>query len=59
VHWEKSVPRRRVRIWTVDDEVMATWRQHYKAGAPPEQQAELWKWINDNVDFRVRSSGIL
>ena len=59
VHWEKSVPRRRVRIWTVDDEVMATWRQHYRAGAPPEQQAELWKWINDNVDFRVRSGGIL
>jgi hypothetical protein len=59
VHWEKSVPRRRVRIWTVDDEVMATWRSHYKNGQPPEQQAELWKWINDNVDFRVRSAGIL
>ncbi|HJQ52315.1 MAG TPA: hypothetical protein VJ825_00615 [Gemmatimonadaceae bacterium] len=59
VHWEKNVPRRRVRMWTVDDEVMATWRSHYKAGAQPETQAELWKWINDNVDFRVRSSGIL
>ncbi|HJQ12553.1 MAG TPA: hypothetical protein VJ840_16085 [Gemmatimonadaceae bacterium] len=59
VHWEKSVPRRRVRIWTVDDEVMATWRSHYKEGKPIEQQAELLKWINDNVDFRVRSAGVL
>jgi hypothetical protein len=59
VHWEKKVPRRRVRMWTVDDEVMATWRSHYHAGRNPENQAELWKWISDNVDFRVRSGGIL
>ena len=59
VHWEKNVPRRRVRMWTVDDEVMATWRSHYKKGQSPENQAELWKWISDNVDFRVRSGGIL
>jgi len=59
VHWEKKVPRRRVRMWTVDDEVMATWRSHYRNGAKPENQAELWKWISDNVDFRVRSGGIL
>jgi hypothetical protein len=25
----------------------------------PEGQTELWKWIADNVDFRVRSGGIL
>ena len=59
VHWEKNVPRRRVRMWTVDDEVMATWRSHYHKGEAPEKQAELWKWISDNVDFRVRSAGIL
>ena len=59
VHWEKLVPRRRVRMWTVDDEVMGTWRSHFHAGAPPESQTELWKWISDNVDFRVRSGGIL
>jgi hypothetical protein len=58
VHWEKNVPRRRVRMWTVDDEVMATWRSHYKKGEAPQDQAELWKWITDNVDFRVRS-GVL
>jgi hypothetical protein len=59
VHWEKNVPRRRVRMWTVDDEVMVTWRKHHKAGADPDSQTELWKWINDIVDFRVRSVGVL
>lgn len=59
VRWEKQVPRQRVRMWTVDDEVMVTWRKHHVAGAPPEKQAALWKWISDNVDFRVRSVGLL
>jgi hypothetical protein len=59
VHWERKVPRRRVRMWTVDNEVMATWVKHYRPGLPPEQQDALWKWIADNVDFRVRSVGIL
>ena len=59
VHWERKVPRRRVRMWTVDNEVMATWEKHHRAGLPPEQQTALWKWINDNVDFRVRSVGIM
>ncbi len=59
VHWERKVPRRRVRMWTVDNEVMATWERHHRAGLPPEQQTALWKWISDNVDFRVRSVGIM
>ena len=59
VNWEKKVPRRRVRMWTVDDEVMITWKKQYFAGLPPEQQGTLWKWIADNVDFRVRSLGVL
>ena len=54
-HWEKKIPRRRVRMWTVDDEVMATWRRHYRPGTPPEGQDALWKWIAENIDFRVRS----
>ena len=58
VRWERQVPRHRVRMWTVDDEVMATWKKHYHSGAAPEDQAELWQWINDNVDFRVRSIGM-
>jgi len=59
VNWEKRVPRHRVRMWTVDDEVMNTWRKQYRAGLPPERQDALWKWISDNVDFRVRSLGVL
>lgn len=59
VNWERKVPRHRVRMWTVDDEVMTTWRKHHVGGLPPEQQATLWKWIYDNVDYRVRSVGIL
>jgi hypothetical protein len=59
VNWEKRVPRHRVRMWTVDDEVMKTWRNHYREGFPVEDQNALWKWIGDNVDYRVRSVGVL
>ena len=59
VRWERQIPRRRVRMWTVDNQVMQTWRRHYRDGAPPEQQTALWKWIEDNVDFRVRSVGVM
>ena len=59
VHWERQIPRRRVRMWTVDDEVMGTWRRHLQPGVPAEEQNELWTWINDNVDFKVRSAGLL
>jgi len=55
VRWERQVPRRRVRIWTVDNEVMQTWRRQYRDGARPSEQAALWKWIADNVDFPVRA----
>jgi hypothetical protein len=59
VRWEKRVPRQRVRMWTVDDEVMRTWRKHYDPSVPSDQQVALWKWMQDNVDFRVRSVGVL
>jgi hypothetical protein len=54
VRWERHVPRRRVRMWTVDNQVMQTWRRQYRPGVRPEQQTALWKWIEDNVDFKVR-----
>lgn len=59
LHRERLVPRPSARISTVDDEVMATGMSHYREGAPSEGQAELWKWINDNVDFRASSGKIL
>lgn len=53
--WERGIQRRRVRLWTQDDEVMAGWRAQLVMGQPPEAQEKLWAWISDNVDFRVRA----
>ncbi len=55
VAWERDISRRRVRMWTVDDQVMAGWREQLGSALPEGAQGELWNWINDNVDFRVRS----
>ena len=55
VKWEREIDRRRVRMWTVDDEVMRGWREHMDNGVPDDSQERLWKWMLDNVDFRVRS----
>lgn len=55
VGWERGVKRRRVRIWTQDNEVMVGWRKQLAAGQPPEAQEALWNWVRDNVDFRVRA----
>ena len=46
VAWEREIDRRRVRMWTVDHEVMRGWREQlesdiYGGGA----QDNLWKWI--------------
>ena len=54
VRWEQDIPRKRVRMWTVDDEVMVGWRSQITLGLPVEQQDLLWQWIKENVDFRVR-----
>jgi len=53
--WETQVPHTRLRMWTVDDQVMAGWSSQMKPGVSPEQQDDLWKWVLNNVDFRVRS----
>lgn|SRR5574341_1351167 len=53
--WERGIQRRRVRLWTQDNEVMAGWRGQLVMGEPPEAQEKLWAWISDNVDFRVRA----
>ncbi len=53
VRWEQEIPRRRVRMWTVDGQVMEGWRSQIVPGAELEQQDDLWLWIAENVDFRV------
>ncbi len=55
VAWERDVERRRVRMWTVDDQVMEGWREQVGPDVPTDAQDQLWAWIEDNVDFRVRS----
>ena len=57
--WEKHVPRKRVRLWTQDADVMAGWRRHVVASARPEQQDSLWSWMKNVVDFRVRRGKVL
>jgi len=54
-YWRKEVPRQRVRLWTTESEVMKGWRHQLTAGVEPADQTRLWKWVRDNVDFRVRS----
>ncbi|NOR53918.1 MAG: hypothetical protein GQ536_07515 [Candidatus Aminicenantes bacterium] len=54
-HWREDVPARRVRIWTCAGEVMEGWKNQMEAGVELAQQEKLWKWVKDNVDFRVRS----
>ncbi len=52
--WERDIPRRRVRMWTVDGEVMKGWRAQKSPELALEEQADLWKWMSEIVDFRVR-----
>lgn len=54
VRWERGVNRRRVRLWTVAEEVMSGWREQVAGDAQPETQDALWVWVKDNIDFRVR-----
>ena len=53
-NWKKIIARRRVRLWTQEAQVMAGWHQQFKPGVPLAEQKDLWKWVQDNVDFRVR-----
>lgn len=55
VNWERKIDRGRVRMWTVDAPVMVGWREQLQANADVDKQHDLWKWVGDNVDFRVRS----
>jgi hypothetical protein len=54
-NWRRYVPRQRVRLWTTEAEVMKGWSEQLTPGAEPAEQARLWTWVRDNVDFRVRS----
>ena len=55
VSWERDISRRRVRMWTVDHEVMVGWKEQMEPNLAPELDENLWNWVRDNIDFRVRS----
>jgi hypothetical protein len=55
VAWERDIDRRRVRMWTVDHDVMSGWRDQLEAEPDSTAHEPLWGWVKDNVDFRVRS----
>lgn len=57
--WERRVPRKRVRVWTQDSEVMRGWRRHTLANVPMERQDSLWSWVDKIVDVRVRRERVL
>lgn len=54
-HWREDIHARRVRIWTVPGEVMVGWREQMEPGVDLALQEKLWKWVKDNVNFRVRA----
>jgi len=57
--WENKVPRKRVRLWTQDSEVMKGWRRHVVESVPIERQDSLWSWVEHVVDMRVRRERVL
>ena len=57
-NWRKFVPRTRVRLLTVEADVMVGWNHQVQADPDPARQEKLWKWVQDTVDLRVRSTKI-
>lgn len=57
--WEQWVPRKRVRLWTQDWQVMQGWRRHVEPGIAPESQDSVWSWVRHIVDFRVRRARVI
>ena len=53
--WRTLIPRQRVRLWIVDAEVMKGWTHQLQPGVDEARQERFWKWVQDNVDFHVRS----
>lgn len=58
--WQTKIPRRRVKIWTQDAEVMALWKDPkiLAPGKPLEDQPRFLDWMKDNVDFGVRAKRV-
>ena len=53
-NWRKLVRRDRVRFWAVEHDVMKGWRAQMRPDTDLAKQDRFWKWVRDNVDYRVR-----
>lgn len=55
--WQTQVDRKRVKVWTQDADVMRSWRDPkiMLADVAFEEQPHFFAWVDDNVDFGVRS----
>lgn len=55
-NWQTKVPRRRIKLWTQDAEVMISWKDPkiMIPDTPFEEQELYFAWIDDNVNFGVR-----
>lgn len=55
-NWQTQVPRRRVKVWTQDAEVMVSWKDPkiLLPETPMPEQEHFLAWVEDNVDFGVR-----
>jgi len=59
-NWQTQIPRRRVKVWTQDADVMVSWKDSniMMPDTPFEKQRRFFAWLNDNVDFGVRARRI-
>ena len=55
--WQTEIQRKRVKVWTQDAEVMVSWKDPkiLLPDTPMEEQPHFFGWVEDNVDFGVRS----
>lgn len=59
-NWQTQIPRRRIKVWTQDAQVMTSWKDEniMIPDAPFDQQSRFFAWVKDNVNFGVRSRRI-
>src|SRR5262249_52914476 len=57
-HWGRPGPRERGRLWAGGGGGIKNWKEKKKPNHGVAQQERFWKWLQDNVDFRVRSSKV-
>lgn len=57
MNWQTEIPRKRVKVWTQDAEVMTGWKdpQIFAPEQGIEMQEKFFAWTQDNVDFGVRA----